>query len=201
MVRSCRFTTLYNLRGKSLVVLCKYKIKGVLIYPVSFKGKMKMLYCPSQYGAITAQSGSSHLMQDDAFGDSLSPPVNIPSGAATLQTALSCITGNENTVELKSLWDERFITIGFLRVPLCTQRLHLCLRVCVYRVRWPRPSTGSSSQSRAAWRGFLHCGGPLHQSALLHLYRAVTPLHCTVLLLCTAQCPSFIFLKMFNLAK
>ena len=54
-----------------------------------------MLYCPPQYGGITAQS---HLMQDDAFGDSLPPAVNNPNGVATSQTALSCITGNENTV-------------------------------------------------------------------------------------------------------
>ncbi|XP_070781138.1 zinc finger protein GLIS3 [Enoplosus armatus] len=56
-------------------------------------GQMKLLYSPPQYGGITAQISSSHLMQDDAFGDSLPPAVNNPNGVATLQTALSCITG------------------------------------------------------------------------------------------------------------
>ncbi|XP_035524450.1 zinc finger protein GLIS3 isoform X2 [Morone saxatilis] len=56
-------------------------------------GQMKILYSPPQYGGITAQTSSSHLMQDDAFGDSLPPAVNNPNGVATLQTALSCITG------------------------------------------------------------------------------------------------------------
>ncbi|XP_040013601.1 zinc finger protein GLIS3 isoform X2 [Xiphias gladius] len=56
-------------------------------------GQMKMLYSSPQYGGITAQSSSSHLMQVDGFGDSLAPTVNIPNGVATSQTALSCITG------------------------------------------------------------------------------------------------------------
>ncbi|XP_059214213.1 zinc finger protein GLIS3 [Centropristis striata] len=56
-------------------------------------GQIKMLYSPPQYGGITAQTSSSHLMQVDAFGDSLAPAVNNPSGVATLQTALPCITG------------------------------------------------------------------------------------------------------------
>ncbi|KAK5852071.1 hypothetical protein PBY51_023575 [Eleginops maclovinus] len=56
-------------------------------------GQIKMLYCPPQYVGITAQTSSSHLMQVDAFGDSIAPAVNNPSGMATLQTALSCITG------------------------------------------------------------------------------------------------------------
>lgn len=57
-----------------------------------------MLYCPPQYGGITAHTSTSHLMQDDAFGDSLPPAVSNPNGVAPLQTALPCITGNENTV-------------------------------------------------------------------------------------------------------
>ncbi|XP_023275268.1 zinc finger protein GLIS3-like isoform X2 [Seriola lalandi dorsalis] len=56
-------------------------------------GSMKILYSPPQYGGITTQTNSSHLMQVDAFGDSLAPAVNIPNGVATSQTALSCITG------------------------------------------------------------------------------------------------------------
>ncbi|XP_040915192.1 zinc finger protein GLIS3 [Toxotes jaculatrix] len=56
-------------------------------------GQMKMVYSPPQYGGITAQTSSSHLMQVDAFGDSLAPAVNNPNGVATSQTALSCITG------------------------------------------------------------------------------------------------------------
>ncbi|XP_076614423.1 zinc finger protein GLIS3 isoform X2 [Chaetodon auriga] len=56
-------------------------------------GQMKMLYCPPQYGGITARTSSSHLMQDDAFGDSLPPAVNNPNGVATLQTAFSSIAG------------------------------------------------------------------------------------------------------------
>ncbi|XP_042364950.1 zinc finger protein GLIS3 isoform X2 [Plectropomus leopardus] len=58
-----------------------------------FSGQSKMLYSPPQYGGITAQTGSSHLIQVDAFGDSLAPAVNNPSGLAASQTALSCITG------------------------------------------------------------------------------------------------------------
>nr|XP_020474303.1 zinc finger protein GLIS3-like isoform X2 [Monopterus albus] len=56
-------------------------------------GQMKMLYSPPQYGEITAHTCSSHLMQVDAFGDSLTPTVNNPNGVATTQTALQCITG------------------------------------------------------------------------------------------------------------
>ncbi|XP_029301387.1 zinc finger protein GLIS3 [Cottoperca gobio] len=55
--------------------------------------QLKMLYSPPQYGGIAAQTSSSHLMQVDAFGDSLAPAVNNPNGMAALQTALSCITG------------------------------------------------------------------------------------------------------------
>ncbi|KAM3600120.1 uncharacterized protein V6R79_018094 [Siganus canaliculatus] len=55
-------------------------------------GQLKMLYSP-QYGGISAQTSSSHLMQDDVFGDSLPPAVNNPIGGGTLQTALPCITG------------------------------------------------------------------------------------------------------------
>ncbi|XP_041667460.1 zinc finger protein GLIS3 isoform X2 [Cheilinus undulatus] len=56
-------------------------------------GQMKMLYSAPQYGGITAQTSSSHLMQDDAFGDSLVHAVNNPSGVAALPTVLSCDTG------------------------------------------------------------------------------------------------------------
>ncbi|XP_026153480.1 zinc finger protein GLIS3 isoform X3 [Mastacembelus armatus] len=56
-------------------------------------GQMKILYSPLQYGGITAQTSLSHLMQVDAFGDSLTPAVNNPNVLATSQTALSCITG------------------------------------------------------------------------------------------------------------
>ena len=45
-------------------------------------------------GGITAQTGTSHLMRDDAFGDD--PAANDVSGVAALQTALSCIAGNES---------------------------------------------------------------------------------------------------------
>ncbi|KAG7224039.1 hypothetical protein INR49_015296 [Caranx melampygus] len=62
-------------------------------------GSMKMLYSPPQYGGITAQIGSSHLMQVDAFRDRLAPVVNNPNGVATSQTALSCITGAMQTPE------------------------------------------------------------------------------------------------------
>lgn len=72
------------------------RVKGSLVYPAELSGQIKMLYSPAQYGGITAQT--SHLMQVDAFGDSLAAAVNNPNGVATLQTALSCITGNENTV-------------------------------------------------------------------------------------------------------
>ncbi|XP_074474197.1 zinc finger protein GLIS3 isoform X1 [Sebastes fasciatus] len=51
------------------------------------------IYSPPRYGGITAQTCSSHLMQVDAFGDSLAPAVNNPNGVATSQAALSCITG------------------------------------------------------------------------------------------------------------
>lgn len=57
-----------------------------------------MLYSPPQYGEMTTQASSSQLMQVDAFGDSLAPTVNNPSGLASSQTALPCIIGNENTV-------------------------------------------------------------------------------------------------------
>lgn len=67
---------------------------------------MKMLYSPSQYGGITAQTNTRHLMHDDAFCDSLPPAVSNPSGGATLQTALSCITGNKNAVK------KTFFTLG-----------------------------------------------------------------------------------------
>lgn len=63
--------------------------------PVELSGQ---IYSPPRYGGITAQTCSSHLMQVDAFGDSLAPAVNNPNGVATSQAALSCITGNENTV-------------------------------------------------------------------------------------------------------
>nr|XP_019937404.1 PREDICTED: zinc finger protein GLIS3-like isoform X1 [Paralichthys olivaceus] len=56
-------------------------------------GQMKMLYSPPQYGGITAETTSSQLMQVDAFGDSLAPAVNNPSGGATTQTTLPCIAG------------------------------------------------------------------------------------------------------------
>ncbi|XP_068191268.1 zinc finger protein GLIS3 isoform X2 [Antennarius striatus] len=56
-------------------------------------GHVKMLYSLPQYAGITAEMSSSHLMQDDAFGDSLPPAVNNPSDAATLHTAPSSIAG------------------------------------------------------------------------------------------------------------
>ncbi|XP_034752744.1 zinc finger protein GLIS3 isoform X4 [Etheostoma cragini] len=62
-------------------------------YNPEVSGQIKMLYSPPQYGGITAQTSSSHLMQVDAFGDSLAPAVNNPNGVAALDTALSCITG------------------------------------------------------------------------------------------------------------
>ncbi|XP_039636088.1 zinc finger protein GLIS3 isoform X1 [Perca fluviatilis] len=62
-------------------------------YNPELSGQIKMLYSPPQYGGITAQTSSSHLMQVDAFGDSLAPAVNNPNGVAALETALSCITG------------------------------------------------------------------------------------------------------------
>ncbi|XP_049460534.1 zinc finger protein GLIS3 isoform X2 [Epinephelus fuscoguttatus] len=65
-------------------------------------GQIKMLYSPPQYGGITAQTGSSHLMQVDAFGDSLAQAVNNPSGVATSQTALSCITGASAGFDVRS---------------------------------------------------------------------------------------------------
>ncbi|XP_029024075.1 zinc finger protein GLIS3 isoform X2 [Betta splendens] len=58
-------------------------------------GQMKMLYSSTQYGGMTARTSSSQLLPVDAFGGSFSPPVNNPSGGATSQTALSCITGFE----------------------------------------------------------------------------------------------------------
>lgn len=61
-------------------------------------GKMKMLYSPPEYGGITTQTSTSHLMQDDAFDDSAPPAVSNPNGVATLQTALPCIAGSKDTV-------------------------------------------------------------------------------------------------------
>lgn len=96
---------MYNLRRNAIDfnLSCSFtktiKEWGFLIDPVELSGQMKMLYSPPHYGGITAQTSSSHLMQDDAFGDSLPPAVNNPNGGATLQTALSCITGNENIVK------------------------------------------------------------------------------------------------------
>lgn len=57
-----------------------------------------MLYSPPEYRGITAQTGASHLMQDDAFDDSVPPAVSNPNGVPTLQTALSCIAGSKDTV-------------------------------------------------------------------------------------------------------
>ncbi|XP_034403208.1 zinc finger protein GLIS3 [Cyclopterus lumpus] len=65
-------------------------------------GQITMLYSPPQYGGITAQTSSSHLMQVDAFGDSLTPAANNPSGGASLQTALSCITGTSAGFDVHS---------------------------------------------------------------------------------------------------
>ncbi|XP_010785502.1 zinc finger protein GLIS3 isoform X2 [Notothenia coriiceps] len=50
-------------------------------------GQIKMLYSPPQYGGITAQTSSSHPMQVDAFGDSIAPAVNNPSGMATTNSS------------------------------------------------------------------------------------------------------------------
>ncbi|KAM9841667.1 zinc finger protein GLIS3 [Aulostomus maculatus] len=55
-------------------------------------GQMKALYSP-QFGGITsAHTSSCHLMHVDAFGDSLAPVVNNPSGGGAAET-LSCIAG------------------------------------------------------------------------------------------------------------
>ncbi|XP_058472585.1 zinc finger protein GLIS3 isoform X1 [Solea solea] len=56
--------------------------------PPELSGQMKRLYSPPHYGGITAQTSSSRLMQVDAFGDSLAPAVNNPSGVATSQSSL-----------------------------------------------------------------------------------------------------------------
>lgn len=66
---------------------------------VEISGQMKILYSSPHYAGITAQTGSCHLMQVDAFGDSFASAVNNPNGLATSQTALPAITGNENRVE------------------------------------------------------------------------------------------------------
>ncbi|AWP15283.1 putative zinc finger protein GLIS3 [Scophthalmus maximus] len=56
-------------------------------------GQMRVLFSPPQYGGITAETSSSHLMQVDAFGDSIAPAVNNPNRVATAQTTLPCIAG------------------------------------------------------------------------------------------------------------
>lgn len=93
-----------------------------------------MLYSPPQYSGITAQSGSGHLMQDDAFGDRLTPAVNNPNGVTALPTALSCNTGNENQLCLQLLKDEKFYCCWISQLSLCKQlyiSLYCCLCVCV----------------------------------------------------------------------
>lgn len=54
-----------------------------------------MLYAPPPYGGATAQTGSCHLMQTDAFGDSLAATVNNPTEEAATYGVHPCITGNK----------------------------------------------------------------------------------------------------------
>ncbi|XP_045922154.1 zinc finger protein GLIS3 isoform X3 [Micropterus dolomieu] len=88
-------------------------------------GQMKMLYSPPQYGGITAQTRSSHLMQDDAFGDSLPPTVNNPNGVTTLQTALSRITGYDVHSQAQNMTPNQELHEGdfFSMVDQCTSQV------------------------------------------------------------------------------
>uniref|UniRef100_UPI003AB03423 zinc finger protein GLIS3 n=1 Tax=Centroberyx gerrardi TaxID=166262 RepID=UPI003AB03423 len=54
--------------------------------------QMKMLYSLPSYSGVTTQSSSCHLMQVQAFGDSLAPTVNTLNGMHSSQRPLSCIT-------------------------------------------------------------------------------------------------------------
>lgn len=99
-----------------------------------------MLYSPSQYGGITAQTNTSHLMHDDAFCDSLPPAVSNPSGGATLQTALSCITGNKNTVKKTS--EEHFSPADFT-----TPMTHSCISY-IYVCMWKSAGFDVHSQTQ-----------------------------------------------------
>uniref|UniRef100_UPI0037E6FF71 zinc finger protein GLIS3 n=1 Tax=Semicossyphus pulcher TaxID=241346 RepID=UPI0037E6FF71 len=92
-------------------------------------GRMKMLYSSPQYAGITAQTTSSHLMQDDAFGDSLAPAVNNPNGVASLQTALSCHTGFEVHSDAQDVAPDQGVQGGdfFSLVDHCTSQVS-----CIY---------------------------------------------------------------------
>lgn len=150
-----------------------------------------MLYSPSQYGGITAQTNTSHLMHDDAFCDSLPPAVSNPSGGATLQTALSCITGNKKAVK-KSCPQRSIFTPGFHSSnDAFSHLLYICVHVEICRIWCPQPDTGSAAWSRHAGRGFLQCDGPLHQPSLLHLYRGVILFKTRHLFRCTVLFPAF----------
>lgn len=94
-------------------------------------GQMKMLYSPPQYGGITAQTSSSHLMQVDAFGDSLAPAVNNPNGVTNSQTALSCITGFG--VQVQDVASNQKLHEGelFSVVDHCTSQV-----ACIYTEGW-----------------------------------------------------------------
>ncbi|XP_070706612.1 zinc finger protein GLIS3 isoform X2 [Pempheris klunzingeri] len=91
--------------------------------------QMKILYSPPQYGGITAHTSSSHLMQDDAFGDSLTPAVNNPNGVATLQTALSCIPGLDAHSQAQAVTSNQRLHGGdfFSVVDHCTSQVS-----CIY---------------------------------------------------------------------
>ncbi|XP_026212289.1 zinc finger protein GLIS3 isoform X2 [Anabas testudineus] len=83
---------------------------------------------PAQYGGMTAQTSTSQLMQVDAFGDSLAPTVNNPSGVATSQTALSSITGFDVQKQVDDVApNQEFNRDFFTVVDHCTSQVS-----CIY---------------------------------------------------------------------
>lgn len=78
--------------------MIRIKEQDFLIYTAELSAQLKVLYSPPHYVGITAPTSSSHLMQVDTYGDSLTSAVNNPSGVATTQSAFSCIAGNGNAI-------------------------------------------------------------------------------------------------------